>query len=649
MKTGTLNLFLLAVLTAFTYVQSSGRQQKPDEIAIRISTQLVQIDAAVTDKNDQIVRDLKIENFELFEDGKKQEIKFIEFVDVKTGQRFRSGRSAPTAATLKAEPPATDLTAGSLRRVIAFVVDDLTIPQQDMATVRQMLSNFVENQMGEGDLVSIARTVGGRALLEQFTSDRNLLRRGIASLNTVSHSFMISNRSEPLIATSELAAQLGGGSAGGGAPTTDDTRNSLRGLMALSTSSYILDSLRDLPGRKTMVLVSGGLPLFENRAGAVFADVSTFLDQLADKAARAGVVINTMDVRGLNATPGVGSFVDNPAKGVIGGGGSPGEGRFGQSLDPTIRNDNSQMGAQMGLRVLAGASGGQAVIHTNNFQEGLARVLNRGAGYYLLAYTPENENFDGKFRKIQVKVKRDGVKVYTREGYLAKEDSESAKPKTKEEEVWRAVRSPLASRDLNFSANLLFKNEAANKATLDIHLLIDAGKLRFAQSDGKYQTSLDVVGFVYDQVGKPRGGFSETLNGALSEESYKKALATGIHHTASTQVGSGFYQLRIAVRETATGQMGTLSRYFEIPNLSNGQLAMSTIFLYSADPNSAAQPVPLLASTQISRKQDLRYAAIVYNAKLDKGKPQVTSQTIISQNGKILFKEPEQPVTVNIP
>src|SRR5205085_4216363 len=77
---------------------------------------------------------------------------------------------------------ARELTARDVRRVTAFVVDDVTIPSEDMARARQMLTDFVNNKMTEGDLVAIVRTVGGKGLLEQFTADKQILRRAISQL-----------------------------------------------------------------------------------------------------------------------------------------------------------------------------------------------------------------------------------------------------------------------------------------------------------------------------------------------------------------------------------------------------------------------------------------------------------------------------------
>ena len=146
---------------------------------------------------------------------------------------------------------------------------------------------------------------------------------------------------------------------------------------------------------------------------------------------------------------------------------------------------------------------------------------------------------------------------------------------------------------------------AANKAAVDINLLIEARKLSFTQSpDGRQHASFDIAGFLYDQFGKLRGGFSETVNTSLPPEDYQRALKEGLTYSAGTELPSGYFQFRAAVREVSTGKIGTISRYLEIPNLSNGRLAMSTLFLFAVDPpgkGTNAQPMPMLGLRQLSR------------------------------------------------
>jgi VWFA-related protein len=636
--------------------QNPPNQQKPPDDVIRITTELIQTDVVVTDKNDQIIPDLKLEDFEVSENGKKQDLQFVEFVSIAAPKRPEDLKGVAKVAPGIDTAVARDLTAKDVRRVMAFVIDDVTIPFEDMSRVRQMLSDFVDNKMQEGDLVAIVRTVGGKGLLEQFTTDRQILRRAISQLNVRSiPPYLAFAGNDPGRISSPPTPF------GDSGPSQTETINSSntefagpaegnnqipKALLALSVSNYVVDSLKQIPGRKSLVLLSGGLPLFQIGSGGVVADIGQLFRILTDNATRSGVVINTMDVRGLSTAGALATFRDTPAKSALGGGtlaGSDVNSLGGGGLDPTVLGDRP-LTELLTLRTLASTTGGISVVNTNNFGEGLDRVLNRSKGYYRLAYRP-SEGFDKKFHKVTVKVRRGGVHTYAAEGYFAREDK-SAGPATKEGEILKAATSPLARRDLDISAELQYSFLPGNLAQLDINTFIDARKLEFKRTDaGRYQASFDVAGFVFDQVGRARGGISQTVNADLTEEDYQRALIKGISYTASTQAAPGYYQVRLVVREVGTGKIGSVSRYFEVPDLSNKQLAMSSILLYQVNPSGTDKsPQPLSATRVISRKQDLRYALVVYNAKLDNNKPGVKSQLIVSQNNNVLFKEPEQAV-----
>lgn len=629
-------------------------QKSPDDV-IRITSELVQTDVVVTDKNDQIVPDLKLEDFEISDNGRKQDLQFVEFVTIETPKRPEGVTNIAKVAPGIDTSITRDLSARDVRRVMAFVVDDVTIPFEDMSRVRQVLSDFVDNKMQEGDLVAIVRTVGGKGLLEQFTSDRQILRRAISQLNVRSIppylAFAEAETGRVTAPPSPLADATATDTVTSNTEFTapgEGTNQIPRALLALSVSNYVVDSLRQIPGRKSLVLLSGGLPLFQiTSSGGVVADVGQLFRILTDNATRSGVVINTMDVRGLTTAGALATFRETPAKSALGGGtfaGSDANSLGGGGIDTSMLGDRP-LTEQLTLRTLASTTGGISVVNTNNFGDGLDRVLNRSKGYYRLAYRP-SEGFDKKFHKVTVKVRRSGMHTYTAEGYYAREDK-PAGPATKEGEIIKAAISPLARRDLDISAELQYSFLPGNLAQLDINTFIDARKLEFKRTDaGRYQASFDVAGFVFDQVGRARGGISQTVNADLSEEDYQRALIKGISYTASTQAAPGYYQVRLVVREVGSGKIGSVSRYFEVPDLANKQLAMSSIMLYQINATGADKNPQQLAATRIiSRKQDLRYALVVYNAKLDNNKPQVRSQLIVSQNNNLLFKEAEQPVT----
>jgi VWFA-related protein len=632
------------------------RKVSPEDI-LRISIDLVQTDVVVMDKNEQIIPDLKLADFEVYENGKKQDVQFMEFISLDEASRSEgTANVARVAPGIDAAVP-KDVTAADLRRVIGFVVDDVTIPSKDMSRVRDMLTNFVDTKMREGDLVAIVRTFGGKGLLEQFTSDRNILRQSVAQLGVRSI--------PPYLA-------FGGPEAGRVAkvPTTEGTHDTGetigdltidsglfadapaegvnqvgKSYMALSLSNVLVNSLREIPGRKNLVLLSGGLPMFDfNREGRLAGAISDLFAHLVDNATRSGVVVNTMDVRGLTTTGAIASFADTPAKSALGGGtfaGSDENPNFGRTADLSLLG-NKSLTDQLTLKSLAGNTGGVSVVNSNNFSDGLDRILQRTRGYYRLAYKP-SDKFDNKFRKVEVKVRRGGVQVFTSAGYFAKADraNETA---TKEDQIFKAAVSPLAKRDLDVAAELQY-TFVNNQADLTVNAFINPRKIDFKRVGDKYQASFDVVGFLFDSLGRSRGGISQTVTADLTEETYKRALVTGLSYTANTQLPPGSYQIRLVIRETGTGKMGTVSRYFEVPDLTQKQLTMSSILLYEVNPTAGKKtPDQLPATRVISRKQDLRYASVIYNAKMEGGKPQVSSKLLISVGDKILFQEPDQKV-----
>jgi hypothetical protein len=184
---------------------------------------------------------------------------------------------------------------------------------------------------------------------------------------------------------------------------------------------------------------------------------------------------------------------------------------------------------------------------------------------------------------------------------------------------------------------------------IDVNLKIDASKLEFTQAaDGKYQTTIDVVGFVINRLGQTATGFSQTLSANLNADEYKRALTNGLGYTGRVDLGPGGYQLRVAVRETTTGRLGTLSRYLEVPDMSKKRFTASSIFLHAvaAGAGGKAQPTALTALRQVSRKDDLRFSVVVYNAKLDKAKPELTTRLTISRADKVIFQGPVEGVNL---
>ena len=159
--------------------QQSATQKSEDEDVVRITTNLVQVDAVVTDKNGKIVTDLKPEDIQIFEDGRQQKITHFSY-NLSEPEKTASPEKKPTPTDKNAPPlPPARLRPEDVRRTIALVIDDLGLSWESMYYVRRALKKFVDEQMQPGDLVAIIRTSGGMGALQSFTADKRQLYAAI--------------------------------------------------------------------------------------------------------------------------------------------------------------------------------------------------------------------------------------------------------------------------------------------------------------------------------------------------------------------------------------------------------------------------------------------------------------------------------------
>src|SRR5262245_56399262 len=160
--------------------QTPTREQ---ESAVRITTQLVQVDATVIDKKGEHVVDLTEDDFELSVDGKKQNITYFRLVKLPEPKRPEpAAANAPKPVAAPPSMPARAVAPEQVARTIAFVVDDLGLSFESMYSARRGIKKFLDEQMQEGDLVAIIRTGRGLGALQQFTSDKRVLYTAVEKL-----------------------------------------------------------------------------------------------------------------------------------------------------------------------------------------------------------------------------------------------------------------------------------------------------------------------------------------------------------------------------------------------------------------------------------------------------------------------------------
>jgi VWFA-related protein len=636
MKKNKVAVSLIALfIAAHVLVVGAQEKSKQDKGEIRLSTELVQIDVLVTDKSKKPVGGLTREDFELYDNNKPQHISNFAYEETK------ARRVEETASENRRLPKA--ITVSELKRVFAFVVDTLHIKFENISRTRKMLGDFVDNKMQPGDLVLILPTGGGSGVLQQFTSDQRLLHRAIDRLRP----FYFTFDTTPYRSMARLSAGPVGGlspnrrpgalsmpSVGnvGGSPDPLEEADVRATLEALKET---IKSMSKLPGRKVAVLVSEGIRLYATQT-------TQDLNQTTALAARANVVFYTIDPRGLEPLVlTAADEIDSDAD-------------FSTAVTDAMSSKQSDFyESQESLRAIAADTGGKFFGNNNDITRGLDEMLEENSSYYMLGFYPEAGKWDGKFHKVKVVIREHPeMTVSFRRGYFAKSPPpENAGLDPKVAEVIEAISSPLVRRDIDLRLTPLYIDNAQRDPVVTLLLHIDASKLTFVQSEGRYHNQLEEVGFVLDAKGNTIDKFSNTLELNLLPQSYQTSLKRGFVATRTMNIKPGTYQIRLFVREVGFGLIGTANDFIDIPNMKAEKLTTSSLFLsgQAVEQGKVVDTAGLggtPSQRRFQRNGEFAYSLVIYNPKLDdKSKqPQLEMRTRILKGTKVVFNGGPRPV-----
>jgi len=339
------------------------------------------------------------------------------------------------------------------------------------------------------------------------------------------------------------------------------TTNTLAGLEGLVRSA------RELPGRKLVFFISGGFFLGERGS-----DTIDKLRRITSAAARSGVVIYSMDARGL-----VASLKDASTE-------SP--------FDISGRLQRADVGelsaSQDALNALARDTGGRPVFNTNSLGSGLARALKETSVYYLLAWKPEGEaQHASKFRRLEVKlVGKPQLTVQVRRGFFdvgpepplarsTKGDEpkqQGPAEKSPVAELKKVMFAPYPNRDIPVSLSVTYLKTARKGTMLTAFMQVPNEFLSFVPAPGKQSALIDVAGTVLNDKGQVGGTFNNRITiEAPSNESANVGQYSGQGY--NLYLGPGLYQVRVGARDEKSGRSGSAHEWIEIPDLASGRLA----------------------------------------------------------------------------
>ncbi len=643
------------------HAQNPTRTPPPDDDVLKISTTLIQADVTVTDKDGKVVTDLKPEDFEVYENGKKQDITNFSFISVDAKFAPTEPVKSPTATKNSIPIPPVKLKAEQVRRTYALVVDDLGLNFGNVFWVKQSLKKFVNEQMQEGDLVAIVRTGSGIGALQSFTSDKRQLLAAIDKVKWNSQGRSGISTFAPI--TQSLKEDLAGvKKADGGMRNPvgseednqfekeiEEFRNENFSVGTLGALNYIIRGMRDLPGRKAVMLFSEGFALtYKDKDNDIPKPnrIQNAMRVLADMANRSSVVIYTLDPRGLQV-PGMANAEDN-IKNIF-------------NSSPTAKlqdRDDMFRESQQSLRFLAYETGGFPFINQNSLDLGMRRVLADQSSYYLLGYQPDADIFDpkkNKFNQLEVKVTRPGLKVRYRSGFFGVTDEKIQNvAQTPQQKLMNALTSPFGTSDVNLSLYPIYHNDAKDGDMIQALVYIDAKDLRFTELGGNRKANFDIVAMTFGDNGVPVNRISKNYTIEVSEKVYQNMLANGFVYTLGVPLKkAGAYQFRIALRDTNSDKVGAASQFVEVPNFKK-KMSVSNLILDNFTPEALqkirlggsrdnSDRTALLNTTlrEFKRGTILRYDYVIYNPK--QRQPLIV-QTRLIRDGKVIYEENPAPL-----
>jgi VWFA-related protein len=519
------------------------------------TTELVLVNVIARDKKGNLVRNLKKDDFTVYEDGEKQHVSSFDFENVDA-----LALAGPAEATVSGAAEAPSLLASKNqpkinardRRLILLFFDFTAMDPEQIDRAVDAAKTFVQTKMDPADLIAIVSLSTDLVVDLDFTDDRTKVL-SVLSAFASSEGQGFENGSE---GSAEGAAETGGSF------TADDTDYNTfsadRKILALES---IMGVLGKIPQKKSLIYFSNGI----TQSGV---DNQSALRVATASAVKANVSIYPLDVRGLQAFP--------P------GGEAQSASLHGQSAysGAAVLNDfSSNAASQDTLSTLASDTGGKAFFDTNDFSGVFRQVQKDTSAYYVLGYTSTNHLKDGRFRRIRVKINRPDIKLEYRAGYYADRDFQHLQKADREQQLEDELASELPQTDVAVYAGTAFFRKDDSHYYLAVSLVVPGSQIPFVTEKDKDNAMIDIIGEVLEDGKLPVGRLRDTVK--LAVDSSEHVRRKNVEYNTGFLLAPGKYHLKFIVRENRTGRMGSFETDVQIPDLRKVPLRMSSVVLSS--------------------------------------------------------------------
>jgi VWFA-related protein len=685
MKRSLILLTLAAAVLQSPSITAQDPPPAPPSITFQVEVNYVDVDVMVTDEKGNLVSGLAREDFEVFEDGKPQKIEMFSYVEIPVERDRRlvlDDRAIPIDTQSNRQP------FGG--RLYVIVLDDLDVSSMRTSQVRKSAKEFVDRFMGANDIAAVIHTSGRTDAAQEFTSNRQLLHaaidkfvgrrmRSLTIERLDSYYQRLSQTTNEQSATDDGSGQPPQSTDPGGHSRMEPTdfERGYRAVGVLDTLRYTAEFLTGVRGRRKAVLFfSEGIdyPITDSFGGHSATDVIRATQDAITMAARANVNYYTIDPRGLVGM--TNEFMEMQGGGAPELAGNPAMRQPGTNA-PLSTNGvfNAQAElmhelvlSQGSLRELAEQTGGIASVNTNSLTSAFERIVQANSRYYVLGYYPPTHQRDGRFHKIEVKVKRPGLRVEARRGYASprgrnvderKRDEEARRTREARRpnadktstELRDILNSPLQQTGLNFTVQAApFKN-TQKEASVAIAIEIDGNRLPYGAPDAKglVANQIELSLFGVSDLGKSSAGTRSMLDLTLRPETRERVNAHGVRVNPRISLAPGRYQLRIGAREMLAGLTGTVYYDLVVPDFRKEKLMMGGLLVTAASSQvtPSIQPDPvvskLLPAAATTRREFppndtlALYTEIYDNFSTRQGRRFDVAVRLISEDGKDRF------------
>ncbi len=534
-------------------------ETQPPRSEIRVTSELVLANVVVRDKKGNLVRDLKKEDFTLFEDGKKQEISTFDFENVdqlETGgaaEKTVTGEAAaagPAGVLRKSDAPVMNARD---RRVIVLYFDFSAMEPDQIDRCVEAAKKYINAQMQPADIVALVSLSTNMRVDLDFTDDKTKILSVLSSYSSGSGEGFAAGDTGSAEGTAET----------GGSYTPDDTDyNTFSADWKLLALQSTMQALGKIEQKKSLIYFSNGI----SQTGT---DNQSALRAATAAAVKNNVSIYPVDIRGLQAFP--------P------GGEAQNASLHGQSAynGAAVLNDLSGNAAsQETLSTLAADTGGKAFFDTNDFRGVFTQVQKDSSAYYVLGFTSSNPVKDGHYRRLKVQVNRADVKLEFRPGYYAGRDYQHLNRADREAQLEDELSAELPQTDVPLYAGTAYFRQDESHYYLAVSLVVPGSQIPFVQEKDKDNATIDIIGEVRIGGGKvPVGQLRDTVKLAL--DSTQQVRRKNVQYNTGFVLAPGSYHLKFIVRENQTGRMGSFETDVQIPDLRKVPLRMSSVVLSS--------------------------------------------------------------------